>query len=64
MACASYTTIDAGARSVKVKGTEAPELAEPSESVRISSQISLRGLAYSGLVEFAWGVAAGSMRSW
>lgn len=64
MVGASYTTIEAGARSVKVKGTEAPELAEPSESVRMSSQISLRGLANTGLVELPWGVAAGSVRSW
>jgi hypothetical protein len=61
---ASCTTIDPGARSVKLKGTVVPELAEPSASVRISIQISLRGLAYSGLVDGACGVAAGSMRFW
>jgi hypothetical protein len=58
---ASCSTIDPGLRSVKPKGTVVCEVPWPATSVWMSSQISLRGLAYCGLVDGAWGVAAGSM---
>lgn len=57
---ASCSTIDPGARSVKRKGTVVLDMPAPVESVRTSSQISLFGFAYRGLLDGAWGVAAGS----
>jgi hypothetical protein len=42
---ASCITIDPGLRLVKPKGTVVCEVPEPFASVRMSSQISLRGLA-------------------
>ena len=49
---------------VKTKGTVVRDVPEPVVSVRTSSQTSLRGLAYSGFVEGASRVAAGSIRFW
>ena len=61
---ASCITIDPGLRLVKPKGTVVCEVPKPFASVRMSSQISLRGFAYWGLVDGVWGVAAGSMWFW
>ena len=59
---ASCSTIDPGLRSVKPKGTVVCEVPWPAASVRMFSQILLRGLAYCGSVDGAGGLAAGSIR--
>jgi hypothetical protein len=61
---ASCTTTDPGPRSVNRKGTVVRDVPEPDPSVRTSSQISLVGLAYSGFLDGATFVAAGSIRFW